>query len=99
MRLEVANLVEKGPLPPSISDLPTIREWQHALEKITAPVSDEEAIALVALFPKVEDECFGLAWTLVHLIETAPHWPLPDCLHDKKNPWIVRLRNAAGLLS
>jgi hypothetical protein len=33
-------------------------------------VTDDEARALATAFGP--DECFGLAWTLLHLIETAP---------------------------
>jgi hypothetical protein len=40
------------------------------LEKITKPVSDEEAQAL--LDPFGPDDCFGMAWTVLHMIETAP---------------------------
>lgn len=97
MRLEVKHLIGKGQLPSSDSGIPTIEQWQEALEKIKPPLSDEEAIALTRLFPTNDDECYGLAWTLIHLVETAPSWPLKDCLHDKCNPWIARLRQAAKL--
>ncbi|ADV62992.1 hypothetical protein Isop_2418 [Isosphaera pallida ATCC 43644] len=97
MRPEIHQLVGKGRLPSSTSSIPIIEEWQTALEKIKPPLSDEEAVALSKLFPNSEDECFGLAWTLVHLVETAPSWPIQACLQDKSNPWIVRLRQAAGL--
>lgn len=54
------------------------------------PVTNEEARVLVTLFGP--DECYGLAWTLVHLIETAPGWPIADCLGGTGNEWIQRLR-------
>jgi hypothetical protein len=97
MRPEVSYLVNKGPLPSSSASIQQIKEWQEALERITAPLSDDEAEALTALFPAKEDECYGLAWVLVHLVETAPHWPLEHCLKDRDNPWIVRFRRAARL--
>ncbi|MDX2851185.1 hypothetical protein [Actinacidiphila glaucinigra] len=34
-------------------------------------MTDEEAHALAGCFG--DDECFGVAWVLLHLIETAPH--------------------------
>lgn len=91
VRPEVLNLVRVGPLPNSKSSVQTIAEWSDALEKISPPVSDEEAEVMTGLFPKCEDDCFGLAWTLIHLVETSPHWPLQHCLQDSDNPWIVRL--------
>ena len=102
MRPEVTHLVSKGPLPSSKAGVKQIKEWHEAFEKIKAPISDEEAKALTALFPGTEDDCFGLGWSLLHLVETCPHWPLHDCLHDVGRPWIARLRqrveNDAGPL-
>ncbi|MFB9413943.1 hypothetical protein [Dactylosporangium matsuzakiense] len=40
------------------------------LDRIERPVTDEEAEALADCFG--DDLCFGLAWNLLHLIETAP---------------------------
>jgi hypothetical protein len=97
MRPEVEQLIRIGPLPASSSDIATIKQWQRAVEKITPPLSDEEATALAGLFPPIEDECYGLAWTLVHLVESAPHWPLKECLQDGANPWIVGFRQRAHL--
>ena len=97
MRAEVMQLIAKGRLPDSKSSPRLIMEWQQALERIGAPLSNDEAAALTAVFPTSEDECFGLAWTLLHLIETAEDWPIEECLRDFANPWICRLRKAAGL--
>jgi hypothetical protein len=96
MRPEVEDLVEMGPLPESASaasDLAKLEEYQRRLESIATPVSDDEAKALLNLFGP--DDCFGLAWTLVHLVETAPDWPLVDCLVDSSNPWVQLLRERA----
>lgn len=92
MRSEVNNLISKGPLPSSTEVIQQITEWQETLEKVEAPLSDEEAEAVTALFPPKDDDCFGLAWTLIHLVETSPHWPVHKCLQDTGNPWIARLR-------
>lgn len=51
-----------------------IERYEEILHSISPPVSREEAEALVMLFPP--NGCFGLDWTLLHLIETAPGWPL-----------------------
>ncbi|MCQ8120015.1 hypothetical protein, partial [Methylomonas rosea] len=69
------------------------------LLSVTKPVSNEEARALVKLFGP--DGCFGLAWSILHLIESAPSWPLTDCLVNSSNEWVALLRDRAtrgGLL-
>ena len=93
--LELENL---GSLPSSATrDVARLKVVQELLEQIERPVSNDDARVLVKLFGP--DDCFGLAWTLVHLIETAPNWPLEDCLVGAENEWIKvleqRLANAA----
>jgi|SRR5579872_956357 len=97
MRPAVEALICKGVLPPSTASVQDITDWQEAVEKIEPPLSDEEAAALSTLFPAEDDDCFELAWTLIHLVETAPHWPLVQCLNDHSNPWITYLRERARL--
>ncbi|HEV7690448.1 MAG TPA: hypothetical protein VGO52_06490 [Hyphomonadaceae bacterium] len=69
-------------------------EWlqnaESLVKTIAKPVSDDDARALAKLFGP--DECFGFGWTVLHLIETAPGWPLPDVLAMPKNEWIERLK-------
>ena len=91
MRQEVQTLVSLGPLP----DCDTAQEdqlkiYESLLSRVTPPISDEEARSLVRLFGT--DDCYGLAWSLLHLIESAPGWPLQDCLKDSGNEWTTRLR-------
>jgi hypothetical protein len=38
------------------------------------------------------DDCFGLAEPLLHLVESAPGWPLEDCLKNSDNEWIKFLK-------
>ncbi len=70
-RQEVEKFVVAGPLPSEDASEQEIAEAQRLLERITAPVTDEEAQLLATAFG--DDNCYGLAWTLLHLIETAPH--------------------------
>src|SRR5215831_13490779 len=94
MQTAVVELTKLGPLPRSADAKPKIVErWQNLLAAVRTPVSDDEARALVRHFGP--DDCFGLAWTLLHLIETAPSWPLPDCLARPGNEWIDLLRKRA----
>jgi hypothetical protein len=66
-----------------------VREDQRELPERYA-LSDEEARILVGLFGP--DDCFGLEWSLVGLVETAPGWLLADCNENTDNEWIQLLR-------
>jgi hypothetical protein len=94
MQPVVIELVKLGPLPSSIKpDLVNLEKFQTLLMKIEQPISDDDARALVKLFGP--DDSFGLAWTLLHLIETAPGWPLEDVLDESGNEWVDRLKQRA----
>ena len=54
------------------------------MRELSQPATEEEARALITLFG--EDSLFGLAWALVHMIESAPGWPYWDELADLSNP-------------
>jgi hypothetical protein len=43
-----------------------------------------EAAALVGLLPPDETTAFGLAWTVVHSIESSPEWPRWEVLVPPK---------------
>jgi hypothetical protein len=95
MREVVYKLTALGPMPSSQTrDVSRIREYEELISSITPPLSDEEAKSLVGLFGP--DECFGLAWSLLHLIESSPGWPLEDCLERSGSVWIERLRDRAA---
>lgn len=84
MREEVEALLALGPLPTE-NDARSVAPFEDALHAIQSPLSDDEAKALLALFGP--DDCFGLAWTLLHLIETSPT-PFPQERPDQNaNPW------------
>lgn len=95
MQPAVEDLVRLGPLPSTMSsDAALIQKFQVALSKLEKPVSDDDAQALVQLFGP--DDCFGLAWTLLHAIETAPGWPLSSALLNARNEWGSRLKQRTG---
>jgi hypothetical protein len=95
MQRNIEELLKLGPLPPSTdADVAELERFQTLLTGIKCPLSNDEAKALVALFGA--DDCFGLAWTLLHAIETAPGWPILDALGDTENEWIARLKQRAG---
>ena len=101
MRPEISRLVELGRLPnEDDADIEKLRKYEIEYRGIARPITDEEAMALVGLFG--DDGCFGLASSLMHLIETAPGWPIKKALSDTDNPWVLELKNRAirgGVLS
>jgi len=96
MRKEVTELGKLGPLPSSKSILDNpdgealLKKYEALITSIQPPVTDDEARVLVGLFGP--DECFETEWPLIHLIETAPGWPLEDCLMDTSNEWVAILK-------
>ncbi|MGO9483951.1 MAG: hypothetical protein ACLPX9_05125 [Rhodomicrobium sp.] len=94
VREQVRNLIALGPMPDEHSTTEEqVEAFETRLSAIEKPVTDEEARALTKLFGP--DTYYGLAWTMLHLVETAPSWPLKDCLTDLSNEWIKRLRDRA----
>ncbi|MFE8986854.1 hypothetical protein ACFYMI_03380 [Streptomyces collinus] len=91
LRREVADLVMAGPLPDEDAEVEAISEAQRLIERISKPVTDDEAQALATLFGP--DNCFGLAWTLLHIIETAPGASGAQYTERTDNEW-VQLLNA-----
>jgi hypothetical protein len=94
IRTEILELEKLGPLPESqTAEDYNLQRQEQLLNQISKPVSDDEARILCRLFGP--DDCYGIAWTLLHLIETAPGWPIRECLKSSENQWIVRLRESA----
>ena len=91
MRKQIADLARLGPMPASkLVGEDEVAEYQRLLQGITPPVSDQEVVVLCRLFG--DDDFFGLAWSLLHLVESAPGWPIPGCLSHSDNEWIDTLR-------
>lgn len=95
MQSAIEALVGIGPLPGSAAaTVPALQAYEEKLARVQTPITNEEACALVRLFGP--DDCFGLAWTLLHLIETAPGWPIESVLGELEGEWIDRLRERAA---
>jgi hypothetical protein len=93
LQAAVEQLIALDPLPDSLAATEAdLRARGAALERVATPLSDDEARGMLSLFGS--DDCFGLAWTLLHLVETAPGWPLRDAL-EGDNQWLRRLRDGA----
>jgi hypothetical protein len=95
MRKAVQELLQLGPMPAeTAADVETVEEWEKLLHKIQPPVSKHEAEALLLVFGP--DSFFGLAWTLVYLIETVPGWHSTVSIPESKNEWIQLLKIRAS---
>jgi hypothetical protein len=98
MQPAIERLVELGPLPSSATaTVPGLQAYEAEFERVIKPVSDDEARALVRLFGP--DDCFGLAWTILHLVESAAGWPLEDALEGLSGDWIEMLRDRIDFAS
>ncbi|MFF8592682.1 hypothetical protein ACF061_14765 [Streptomyces sp. NPDC015220] len=93
IRDEVHEFVRLGPLPSEADDSEdgdeAFDELERALHAIDKPVTDDEARLLLGCFG--DDNCWGLAWTLLHLVESAPSPPVTSEPPDGSNVWIRRL--------
>lgn len=93
MRREVSDLVALGRFPrESETTEGDVAARQVLLEGLDAPLTDEECRALISILG--EDDYYGLSWAVVHLVESAPGWPIWDCLQGE-SPWPAHLRQAA----
>jgi hypothetical protein len=99
MRAEVRAFTADGPLPGSDASVEEIERREKQLTAILMPVTAREARALVACFGP--DDCFGMAWSLLHLIETCPNPVLRVEPAPEANWWERRLwqRIVAGGLA
>jgi hypothetical protein len=87
MRPSVAELILLGPFPDSASaTAEDLDRRGELLKAISRPVSEAEARGLLACFGP--DDAYGLAWSLLHLIETAPTSPVKVKPAETANEWI-----------
>ncbi|MFE7213299.1 hypothetical protein ACFU93_25560 [Streptomyces sp. NPDC057611] len=92
MRPEVQAFVADGPLPDWDGSEKEVDRRYEQLRVISRPVTAEEAQALATCFGP--DDCYGVAWTLVHLIETGPGpvpsvaRPAPDAGYWHETLWL-----------
>ncbi|MEV6924334.1 hypothetical protein AB0M46_07485 [Dactylosporangium sp. NPDC051485] len=100
IRAEVREFLRLGPLPSeedgddSDEAIEVIEAVERALHAIAKPVTQEEAEALIEAFGP--DTCFGLAWTLLHLVESAPVPVVTAEPPDGSNDWVVLLWRRSG---
>src|SRR3546814_4359664 len=86
VRSEIFNLIDLGPLPSEAGSVTDVARRQTLIQSIAPPLTLAEATALAGVLGP--DNCFGLAWTVVHLIESAPGWSVehvPSGSRDRKS--------------
>jgi len=97
IRPEVKRLAQAGILPSEEATAEELKHAQRVLADVASPLSDDEAQALIFVFG--EDNCFGLTWTLLHLIESAPNALTADYSARADNEWVrllIRRQDAAA---
>lgn len=95
MRKEFEDVLALGRLPPADELSPEqAQHYQEVLNRLPDSLSGEEAAALVNLLPADETTSFGLAWTLVHAIESSPDWAVWPAL-EGGTWWRFMLRDRA----
>lgn len=91
MQPAVQEFVAPGRLPGSAeASLDSLQRLLDIVRRIRTPLTNDEARALTGCFGA--DDCFGVAWSLLHALETAPGWPLADVPGRAGNAWIDLLR-------
>ena len=82
--LGLGRLPTTEPLPPEVTP-EVIARYQAALGRVPRPIADDEVAVLMTGFGP--DDCFGLAWSLMDLIETAPAARAGTLLVERPRPW------------
>jgi hypothetical protein len=86
MRESVRAFLHHCPLPTEEAPVAEVEAAERLIGAIETPLNDQEAEALLACFGP--DACFGLAWSLLHLIETSPT-AFPQVEPETTaNPWV-----------
>jgi hypothetical protein len=100
IRAKVADILSRGTIPSETDGEEAEFSWlEDALNSLELPLTNEEAAALAAVFG--EDNYFGLAWTLLHAIETSPDPvyasdPGPSANEWQRRSW-ERARRSPGM--
>ncbi|MBE3205745.1 MULTISPECIES: hypothetical protein [Parafrankia] len=90
LRESVMEVVGRGPLPAEAdATQEAVEVIENLLRKIPEPVTDEEAQELLGMFGP--DGCFGLAWYVLHLIESAPNALNAKYEKNSQNEWVKLL--------
>lgn len=96
LRVPVRELVERHDLVLSDDVSGETLAWAETLIlSFSRPAQDDEAAMLLGLLSRSDDDCYGLNWSIMHFIETAPNWPDWSVLATVEGEWAARLRTGA----
>lgn len=96
----VHEIVRLGRMPTTAeadSDEVRADRWEGLVGELRREggVTNAEAATLAGLFPSDGTDSYGMTWTLLHLVESAPGWPIRHVLDSITGPWSARLRQRA----
>jgi hypothetical protein len=97
VRDSVQRIVAWGRLPDDGHDIgeDMLTKWAAAIDGLEGPLTDDEAIALLSCFPPDDSTVFGVSWSLLHKIETAPYGPTFIEALDDRSWWVALLKERA----
>lgn len=93
VRQAIVELGRMGKLPEDTNDDDisddVIAKYDSLLTSIVPPITDEEAKVLIKIMP--DDSYYGSEWTILHLLETAPHWSKEIIEFSDSEKWKQRM--------
>ena len=97
LRDSTLRIVSMGQMPADAPDVDPVvlTAWTLALAALDGPLTDEEAIALLPCLPPDDGTVFGLAWALLHAIESAPYGTALISELDDRSWWVNLLKQRA----
>lgn len=92
VRQSINELSKLGRFPADNEEISNekMSEYVSLIRGIKPPVTNEESIILCGLLG--EDDFYGAAWTVLHLLETAPQWPIEEGIQEASPSWQEILR-------
>ena len=100
MNLENSEIVDKlvdvGRLPASDRvDKDYLESFQALLREIDGDLDKSDSIRILQLLGP--DDCFGLAWSIVHIAENCSEWPFFSEMSGVDPGWVRILEERSGL--
>src|SRR3546814_14526571 len=93
LRCELFYRKSLGPVPSEARSVPEVARRQTLIQSIAPPLALAYATALADVLGP--DNCFGLAWTVRHLLESAPGWSV-EHVPSGSSPLLDTLRGRAS---
>lgn len=95
IRQAIVELEKMGKLPEDTNDDDisddVIAKYESLLTSIIPPITDEEAKVLIKIMP--DDSFYGSEWSILHLLETSPHWSKEIIELSDSEKWKQRMFN------